>query len=931
MATNYGNGGMNYSADQRRGFTSGQPPIIGQPAAPDNALIPPERALQSMFGPAEPFQVRRGATANSIVLPDVYRGFNPYLTQTITQSVSEVEQRLFSILPITQTSNPDPVITMDTLTFDETVPQGTAPETHSRFISMQTDERSTRTVRKGLAMSIDADLIATERGSNIFTQQLAAMSSGVTMSLYYDALLALVKNSKANEEWLSKTGLALEPSGLTRYQHLEVATFGALQRRNVGLLNLDAMIKPMFESVAGVAPDAYVVPDGALAMTAASGNMDFMFAGAAGADAKLSMFTGGRFQLPNSAEIIEAKRMSTPNTGPTPVCLLSNPVTTGEFTMMTAPEGYRPGEKRHPGDRDVLIYDESADIFARIGFEEAIDALHMDWIGGVPPGGGEEEDHWFFSRPFVGMIDENYLPREEIAKCIAGLGGLDKTPEERQQKYEKVMKELANVPFDIAKLLPKALTAIPDWADVNTTPDPEVRKYLDAIKTVITATPGQLFHKLAKAINTTRGTTTLAEEPATNAQAAEEIANQYPGAYVAFLLLYEKGEEIWNKTFGSVMFKANVTMDTVDDAMFQVMLTYAGGTFDEDKPADQTGHLFTENWRLLKAMQEKAYEETLPAEDMNALFRHIQVGTKFEKTNDLNEGALKYFVQARTHFLHTAPLIGLNDSTGATAELASFLLSRPSKKLLKGLAKETHVPFNICLWKPFVTHEMANLVAARKGCGAVVVNQPNFSLSEDIGRAVILGHFTMRSKAVVGRDRQVMTIRNVLFRKYVGANNSTLFTSPTELTNYAPSYHGPSVIASLMPVANRRKRSRGAGGLRLPPDGAPPRALHCLGYDEMTGRYDMFPGGLAWGIHWGLDKFIRAANQDDDHKVNGLCFRGSSFHYNPQTASFDKYMDATGPLGQAYVGCAAPRSGVGMFNDAHAQSGRGGRAPIHVQ
>ena len=394
--------------------------------------------------------------------------------------------------------------------------------------------------------------------------------------------------------------------------------------------------------------------------------------------------------------------------------------------------------------------------------------------------------------------------------------------------------------------------------------------------------------------------------------------------------------------------KYMMSIEQAVDMLLRILVAAFGkvGTPERGgRPVSLGARTFAQDWRVVDAMRDHIfdYAELLTPEQINTVARSFQTPlvVPSDILDRIGDGAFRWFIQARNTMLTMeAPLIGVGGVDVVPVErideevasmFAHFLLSTPSDTFLEKLESAgAYIPFNICLWRPFITHEMAGMVVAKKGCGQIVVNQPNFALSEDIGRSVILGHYTMRSKAVVGRDRACMTIRNVMFRRYIGGDNATLFTSPNELKNYAPSYHGPSVIASLMPIANTRKRIRGSGGLRLPPDGAPPRALHIMGYDELTGTSDMFPGGDAFGRVWGLDQYIRGRNNDDDHQVNGLCFRGSSFHYNPHTGAFDKFVDATGHLGNAYVGCAAPRSGSGMFDPAHAQSGRGARAPVHM-
>ena len=841
-------------------------------------------------------------------------------------AIMNSDLQMLTVLPVTTDSSGETILHWDEIEMNEQTLGITPEESVSRLISMQRHEKTAATTRRGLCMMLEHGLMSTDRGREIYQMQLAQMTSSCVLSLYADALDALLSANMSEAIWNQRYGNQLTPSGMTLARQEEIQGWGALQRKDYGMVILGSRSKERFRTVAGIDPDTWILPDGVAGFAATvSGDFSFYNNGNSGVDAKMSAFSGGRTLLGNNCEILEARRVQVPGEA-APICLMSEVRSIGEYFMMAPPAG-----KQEVGCRDIMVYSETSDTYELISFVDALEATcrRGSKNEAPPPSLGGDPD-WFDGIgpdvPTFGEMDDTYLPKaarrafadsfveyitahmEDIRLSSGELMSLinrdilNLNPGNNDIFYSMVL-ELIHEPNPKAEnprsLMSEAEKKVPSAAMVGVTPDKLKQLILAAfaeeLATPRTEKEEEGFYP---------GHAEFMEKIGAMITEAEEEDGPLIGAVSAIVSAYDSAKE------------GGIYTETVNPKDVDIVLGFIRKNPDpfKDWYATNLGKSSTPFGADVMVIMAGSY------------ISQIQVGNTYPSTEASSGYESSAIISDVADPLYNSLSV---DPIRCFADMLLRGCRRTIPQLKLWAEKGLYVPVSIILMRPFMTYECADALLVKKGCGKTVVSQPNFQLSDDVSRKVALGHFTLRSKSIVTMPKMVQRVKNVFIRKMLGGTNTKLFTSPAELDNYAPGFDTPSIFAVLVPVTRGLKRAT-AGSV-----GGYASGLHLRGISPSY-EQDGFEGAAWFSTAWGLDENkIRGPTDPDDHDgtANGMCFRGSQFVWDPISKTPSRLSAGVGHWKTAYDGCAAARSGLQMYDPPQASllHGAVGRSPMALR
>lgn len=328
-----------------------------------------ELALQQQHDPYSRFP------RETLHLPEVYKGHNPYLTQVMIEFITEEQLTpIRVILPLRETVN-ESTIVWDEYNFNNALLGPVPEEGVSRLVTQQISERQDHYVRGGLAFMIEHGFWQSEKGKQNYVLQLTQIKNATLDGLYIGVLESLLTCKNVANYVMQQTGHN-PADGLTRSMKLEVEAFAEVQKNPNGWDMLNSRAHKALKSM-GYTPDCWVVDEGTkryIAMVRPE-NSQYMLGGPEGRALYNSALPAASnpklLDQRTGCLIFETKSFESPD-AKEPVNPMSRPQSIGEYNF-SGP--FFPVTRTDPytsATRTICVYDEARDGWAYISLAEGI-------------------------------------------------------------------------------------------------------------------------------------------------------------------------------------------------------------------------------------------------------------------------------------------------------------------------------------------------------------------------------------------------------------------------------------------------------------------------------------------------------------------------------------------------------------------------------
>lgn len=211
------------------------------------------------------------------------------------------------------------------------------------------------------------------------------------------------------------------------------------------------------------------------------------------------------------------------------------------------------------------------------------------------------------------------------------------------------------------------------------------------------------------------------------------------------------------------------------------------------------------------------------------------------------------------------------------------------------IKNDIHVPINIILWRIRITYMMSTFIMIVAGIetGATLFGHAYFDMGQDVATKMILGNFTFYSTAWVYREENVQELADVFAQSYEGGSNCGFIKDGAELRNRQEDIDMPSIIASVVPIAEENFTDLLSITGELPFADAnntldPNITRKCYSTYQLTDKIFNL-SGLYGTRDPGSENFL-----DQADRPNILAFPGLQFDYSPATHLYDVVSEGTG-------------------------------------
>jgi hypothetical protein len=311
----------------------------------------------------------------TLALPEVYKGSNPYLTNVMIRIIDD-EQLIPTkiLLPIRQTQN-ETSVTWDEFHFNNTLLGPVPEEGVSRLVTQQISERRDHYVRYGLAFMIEHGFMNSPKGQMSYRMNLEQIRDAILQSLYIGVIESLLRCKTSSQLFMQCYGKSFTAVSARKRLDMEVEAFGEIQKTDYGWDMLNSRAQRTLK-LNGVTPDAWVLDDGVKKYIAGvrRENWAYFLKGPKGpAMYEENQGVGDAKSLDVSANtlIFECKQFNLPNHDD-PVNITSRRRTIGEYAVSFPHVDYSACQNYSSAFRDILVYDEDRDGFKKLGLMEGL-------------------------------------------------------------------------------------------------------------------------------------------------------------------------------------------------------------------------------------------------------------------------------------------------------------------------------------------------------------------------------------------------------------------------------------------------------------------------------------------------------------------------------------------------------------------------------
>ena len=310
----------------------------------------------------------------TLALPDVYKGSNPYLTNvmiTIIEDEQLVPTRI--LLPIRQTQN-ETSITWDEFHFKNALLGAVPEEGVSRLVTQQVSERRDHYKRYGLAFMIEHGFMQSEKGRMTYKMHLEQIRDAILQSLYIGVIEALLRSKSNTQVFQQCYGKALTLISARKRLDHEVESWGEIQKTDYGWDMLNSRAQKILK-LNGVTPDAWIVDDGIKKYIATRReNFAYFLRGPAGPkayDEQQGLGDPKSLDVAAGTLIFECKQFEMPQIDD-PVNIMSRRRTIGEYAVSFPHLDNSSAKHYSSAFRDILVYDEDRDGWKKLGIMDGL-------------------------------------------------------------------------------------------------------------------------------------------------------------------------------------------------------------------------------------------------------------------------------------------------------------------------------------------------------------------------------------------------------------------------------------------------------------------------------------------------------------------------------------------------------------------------------
>lgn len=315
-----------------------------------------------------------GYPRETLALPDVYKGSNPYLTNIMLTLITEEELIPTRILLPLRTTQNETSITWDEFHFNNTLLGPVPEEGVSRLVTQQISERRDHYIRYGLAFMIEHGFMHSPKGQMTYKANLEQIRDAVLQSLYIGVIEALLR-CKTNSQFFTQCyGRSLTALSARKRLEMECESFAEIQKSDHGWEMLNSRAQRNLK-LHGVTPDAWIVDDGVKKYIASRRESWAYFLHGQGGE-KLRLENQGvgdpkSLDVASNTLIFETKQFNLPNHDD-PVNITSRRKAIGEYVVSFPHLDYASCGKYTSSMRDIMVYDEDRDGFTKLSLVDGL-------------------------------------------------------------------------------------------------------------------------------------------------------------------------------------------------------------------------------------------------------------------------------------------------------------------------------------------------------------------------------------------------------------------------------------------------------------------------------------------------------------------------------------------------------------------------------
>lgn len=348
-------------------------------------------------------------------LPDAYKGKSLYMEDIMDWLITRTDEWYTSrVMPWKMTDQLS--VKWNVWRFNRTMADLEPHQGVPRYVTAESEERSDRLVRRGLAFIIEHGFWTTDRGRKHYLTNLEQITSAVHETAYYGVLHALLSGKNHYREWNRQYGRRV--SRIDDLLRTDRNRWAICQKTPRGMFLLDAQLREML-AYQGVSADTWILPSkvGVYLNMVPSNVTSVEEAGPSkqisdnnsntAAMQKLTTFRG--------SVVCETRPFDMDFSGE-PVELLRREKMIGEYYLMLAHDS--PSSQQYKTDhRAIFIYNMDVDRFEKIQIEDAIkNCFRFDsGVQGFPDG-----DHEYILKGYGNSAAREVGTRDDPMMCHHG-------------------------------------------------------------------------------------------------------------------------------------------------------------------------------------------------------------------------------------------------------------------------------------------------------------------------------------------------------------------------------------------------------------------------------------------------------------------------------------------------------------------------------
>jgi len=860
-------------------------------------------------------------------LPDAYKGRNMFLRDTIDGFIME-DNTWFTTVCLPYVRTDEHHFVWNEWHFDTHLVGRVPEEGISRLIRSSKRSFKESTVRRGIAFQLEHGFMNTAEGRQQYVMNLNQIKQSVQETANHDVIAAILNARRYDKEWEKKHGVLQKP--FTVLNRREVSQWAVAQKHPNGLDILHEEFKQRLARW-NVKPNMWIFPPKlCLYLTMVPPEKtEFGIAGPSGpakleaGPAALTTFRGVQVYETRLFDVYE---------GDLPIDLLRRNQTIGEYNVMDDPFHHSTLDKYgkyNTNMRDIVVYNEDDDQWARISFIEALKSVVDRDLPDVAPINGRDCMYAFDQDTgeqkkcsiFIQM-EKEFLSMDTVKKVVRTMKGnknvaavqslvrdYDWTGPESVPMFQRTASRDAGLrPASLVSKVTKMgldPSFVSDVHDRLQSGDAQQR-FLHGLQEYIDGTEAKNVKNLYK--------TMQKKAPKTDPELQDWLQNS-PMWQANLDHSTGSSGDAWVRTTSTwePRFENDPNWmpgDPATNYTTAAKVRYTPSTQWNDTPwvvsaRQGTGH---QPAKRLPVTSSSMFSKKYTGSDIDDILgagSSAKIARVGNDIHDFRNNGVEWNAVGETLGVGTWQRTLWDEVENWKDEedkqnARTFLTASLDMKNLVVMAQNNMlVPFNILLMRPEMEYEMCSAVLMKGGTetGMTAVGHNDFQLGDDVAAKMHYGHYTFKSKAFVQQPRNLIIAENVFAQGYNGGNGVRFHDGKKAkggsrrnsihawLTSYEQT-HFPSPID-----------------------------LSGRFHDEGNTDEEHIQGCEVHRIKWHRHARNNKTCEEDeflasDERVNTVCYQGHQFSYDTESGKHTVVTRNTGHWGpNVYPGCGVVRAG----------------------